>query len=91
MLLNSPKTNERLKTEADISRGFLSEDFAKFLGMHKKTGPQKAWVIHECKHITRGNPALYFLTKVPLNNILVFKMLPFPNYTYIVASNKKAL
>lgn len=72
--------------QIDLSRGFLSEGLAKFLGICKKLEPQK-----EHKHITRGNPALYFLTKALLKNVLVFKMLPFPNYTYIVASNKKAL
>lgn len=77
--------------QIDLSRGFLSEGLAKFLGICKKLEPQKAWVIHEYKHITRGNPALYFLTKALFKNVLVFKMLPFPNYTYIVASNKKAL
>lgn len=54
-----------LKTEADLSRCLLSEDFAEFLGMCKKPEPQKAWVIHEYEHITGENPALRIFNKSP--------------------------
>lgn len=62
-----------LKTEADLSRCLLSEDFAEFLGMCKKPGPQKAWVIREYKHITRENPALRIFNKSPFLKCLGFK------------------
>lgn len=74
ILLNSLRTIEMLKT-GEFFRGFLSEDFAKFLGIHKKSGPWKpGWSVNI--NITRGNPALYFLTKALYKKSWISKCYP---------------